>query len=853
MKKSFLVLAAILGAAFISCQKESNFEQSEPELTGKTYTLTMEATKAADTKGLVDDGTHVVTSWAATDEVKVCKHGSATPIGTLTPSVAGSATASLSGIITLTDVNIGDKLDLIFPDTSWTYENQDGTIETIATSYDFARAEVTVNDINGSTLVASDATFTNEQSLVKFSLFDKDDNSLLDVNYLKISAASGKLVKSYEVSGDAYTPVYGDLVITPTSGPASAFYVALRNTSGAPDTYTLTAHWGTSTYYTFVKSGVTFANGHYRAINVKMHKETVVYTVAGMSASNNLFGTTDWDTTNSDNDMVKQADGTYRKTYQLDGTEVAIKFKVVENHSWSNSWGGSGSHIDGDGNYFIDTGEITKGTLVITFDPSSGTVNAYIQSDAFTVAGDDQDIFGTQWNAQETANDMVKQMDDTFLKDYTITSGLVGRTIKFKVAQDHDWTNSWGGTADAEGNYQFTIPHTGILHISFDPTTHRVDAWMDNYRYTLAGYFNGWDITANPMTKQNDGTFKCEVSLPAGTGYIEYKVVHAEVDWIGDPNNSNNNYSLDLGLGSTVLYFTYNPATNTVSVQEQQVTLYIKSETAIKNELCFKSDELHTASWPGTGLSAYSIVAGSRFYSIEFGKSFVSGQTITDLYVVDRDTWQTLESSLTFPADKSEYFIIATKGAELELLANRPAEPSISIDGSFSDWAGVSGNTNSPSSTGNVSTLKAYSDGTNLFVYHKMTPGASVTFDLAGWRYFRMYFDTDNDATTGWDTSHWLYAGADLVANGSESNHDILVYHCKGGIANACIEDVVGAYSIKTVSNADGSIEVELQMSLSDLGTISGDEIKLYTVASVASDQASYGILGGIMIPTVTP
>ena len=44
MKKTLLILAALVGAAFVSCQKENNLEPSEPELGGKTYTLTVQAT-----------------------------------------------------------------------------------------------------------------------------------------------------------------------------------------------------------------------------------------------------------------------------------------------------------------------------------------------------------------------------------------------------------------------------------------------------------------------------------------------------------------------------------------------------------------------------------------------------------------------------------------------------------------------------------------------------------------------------------------------------------------------------------------------------------------------------------------
>lgn len=835
MKKAFLIMAAIAGVAFISCQKETNLETSEPEQAGKTYTLTVDATKAVGTKALAFEGTKLVTSWAATDEVKVCKHGSVTPIGTLTPKTPGSATTGLSGTITVTGVKVGDKLDLIFPDTNWTYEGQDGTLATVASSFDFSRAEVTVSTISGSRLTASDATFTNEQSLVKFTLYDVY-NSLLDVNYLTISAASGKLVKSYEVSGDAYTPVYGDLVITPKSGPASEFFVALRNTSGAADTYTLTAQYGTSTYYTFVKSGVTFANGHYKAINVKMNEETDVYTVAGTPTV--VFGT-EWDPDDTANDMVKQADGTYRKTYQLDGTEAPIYFKVVKNRDWSYAWPSS--------NYELDFADVTKGTLVITFNPSTGAVNAYVESEAYTVAGDNGIVFGSTWDPTDASNDMVKQMDDTFLKDYNITS-LVG-TIEFKVAKDHAWTNSWGKPGSTD-NYSYAIPHTGILHISFDPASYGVDAWMDNCRYTIAGDFNAWDVSATPMEKQDDGTYKCEVSVPAGLGHVEYKVVHAEVDWIGDPANGNNNFEKNLGLGSTVLSFTYNPATNTLSVEEQKVKLYFRTTTAVENELCFDCDELGMASWPGTPVNTSNkeIIAGSKYYYMEFPASQIWGQTIPGMYLVDKDTWNTTGSTLTFPEGKLEYFIVGTKSETLELLTGRPSEPSITIDGTFSDWDGIAGG--SYSST-NSSIMKAYVTDTRFFLYFKMIPGSGVTFDLAGWRYFRLYFDKDSNKTTGWDTSHWLYAGADEIYYGENgAKQCLLVYHSKGGLANAAIEGISDdSYELKPVANADGTIEVELSFARSELGTFTSDEMIIYASGSVASSQSISGKLSGVIVP----
>ena len=552
MKKTLLILAALVGAAFVSCQKENNLEPSEPELGGKTYTLTVQATKAAGTKLLdFDSEGKLITSWALTDIVNVCKHGSATSIGELTPSTSGDALTTLTGDITLTGISVGDKLDLIFPSTNWTYEGQDGTLPTLANNFDFARAEVTVSNISGTTLTASAATFTNEQSLVKFTLYDASSLSLLDVNYITISAASGKLVKSYAVSGDAYTPVYGDLTIAPLSGTANEFYVALRNNSNAPDTYTITAQFGLSTYYTFVKSGVTFANGHYKAINVKMTQESEIYTVGGTPAA--VFGD-EWSTDLASNDMVKQSDGTYRKTYNIDDTVDYVGFKVVKNRDWSYAWPAS--------DYYIDC--IGAGLLTITFNPSTETVDATFEvGHTYTIAGTNN-VFGSTWDINNTDNDMVKQDDGTYLKTYNITSVPTVPDIEFKVVQDHAWDNAWPSS-----NYYYYIPHNGILNIAFDAASGAIDAWMDDYRYTLACDANGWDVHANPMTKNADGTFSCIVSgIPAGTQ--EFKVVHNEGDWIGDPANSYANFTYDVASPCD-LKFTYIPSSGTVTVEELNV------------------------------------------------------------------------------------------------------------------------------------------------------------------------------------------------------------------------------------------------------------------------------------------
>ena len=81
---------------------------------------------------------------------------------------------------------------------------------------------------------------------------------------------------------------YGNITVTPDAA-ASEYTVALRNENAGADTYTLTATVGTSTY-TFEKSGVTFENGKYYSIMVKMQPKKVSSITLNKSSINLTIG-----------------------------------------------------------------------------------------------------------------------------------------------------------------------------------------------------------------------------------------------------------------------------------------------------------------------------------------------------------------------------------------------------------------------------------------------------------------------------------------------------------------------------------------------------------------------------------
>ena len=456
MKKTLIIAAALAVAGLASCNRTAQ----DPEFT--TYTLTVDASKdAIATRALELNGKALNAVWGDEDQVLVLN--GTTKIGTLEPQSTGSASASLKGTITASGLSTGTKLMLITPSEKWKYTNQEGSLDLLSTDYDYATAEVTVTSVSGSDVVASAASFENKQAIIKFTL-QNASGAALKVDELEISAAGGKLVREFKVSGGAYTPVYGNLSIVPS--PASnVLYVAMRNENSGSDTYTLTATVG-SDVYTCTKSG-TFQNGKYYAGTVKMGAVEHTYTIAGSPES--VFGS-NWDPTDANNDMVKQSNGTYKKTYTLTAAKTDLSFKVALDHAWDMAWPSQ--------NYTCSAG---AGTLTITFNPSTYEVNATYPDppagyqDTYTVAGNLASVFGTVWDATNANNDMTLQGDGNFAITYKSVPS--GSELEFKVVVNHSWSLNYGANGAPDGaNVTHKMSATKDLTISFNPTTHIISA-----------------------------------------------------------------------------------------------------------------------------------------------------------------------------------------------------------------------------------------------------------------------------------------------------------------------------------------------------------------------------------------
>ncbi len=258
MKKNILSMAALLIASttFVACSSDDNIIDQQPAQSAgqQVYTMTVNAQKggdAATSRALTLSGKTLNATWATTENVYV-KKGDTWATGSLQPD-ANAATATLKGELTGITIAADDVLTLQFPKSGEiSYTGQVGTLEDIAADFDYATATVTVASVSATGNIIPEAattTFENQQAIVKFTLINKADGTTsLSASELTVSDGA-----------NTYT-------VTPASA-TSEIYAAIPGFSGK--TVTLTATVGGKTY-TYEKSGVTFANGKFYSVTVKM-------------------------------------------------------------------------------------------------------------------------------------------------------------------------------------------------------------------------------------------------------------------------------------------------------------------------------------------------------------------------------------------------------------------------------------------------------------------------------------------------------------------------------------------------------------------------------------------------------
>jgi hypothetical protein len=301
-KPGWLVVAATLIITVSACTKndiDSIFEQpvASPE---QIHMLSVSAAKGdVATRALNLSGSTLNAAWAAGEQVTVYNVTKDADLGGYLEAQAAGSKTTLTGALTGIIEN-GDELKLKF--LSPNYTSQNGTLEYIAAHCDYAEATVTVTSTSG-TITTTDANFVNQQAIVMFTLKNSGGTA--------ISANAFCVL----VDGNTYSVMSAPV--------ASEIYVAIPGFSGKK--VELFAKVDTD-WYSYEKSGITFTNGQYYTIAVKMAQTGILpgkFSIDGttqvrFSQGNLKYDGSNWSFHANQYDMVIKSSGTQQSSYPMD-------------------------------------------------------------------------------------------------------------------------------------------------------------------------------------------------------------------------------------------------------------------------------------------------------------------------------------------------------------------------------------------------------------------------------------------------------------------------------------------------------------------------------------------------------
>ena len=260
--------------AFTAC--ESNNDDAVADGGSYLQHVTLQASMgSADTRALSEGEGNVITAtFAAGDQVVVVDGDGSTIVGTLTAATAGANT-TLSGLLDTSKLTADETVTLHYRSATANYDDQLGTLDGIATGQDYATGTLTVSSLDPLTFESNNVTLVAKQSITKFSF--TSGGSPVIVKTFGIAAEG--LVQSIATNG---TETVG--AVTGTLATASSdVYVALRNKSGAKQTYSFTIKDDGGNWYT----GTKRAN----LVNGKNYTATVTLTKLPTLTAESAVGT----------------------------------------------------------------------------------------------------------------------------------------------------------------------------------------------------------------------------------------------------------------------------------------------------------------------------------------------------------------------------------------------------------------------------------------------------------------------------------------------------------------------------------------------------------------------------------
>lgn len=261
--------------------------------------------------------------------------------------------------------------------------------------------------------------------------------------------------------------------------------------------------------YALLSEGASVANGAIAFAPATANNEYATWNVSFAVAGNY----------NVTIDMTASNGHTYGVALlSADGaTEIGA---VAEEQAWDTGVKALGAiAVPAAGNYKVKLTNATQWSEAVL---NSITFAAPAPAHTYTVAGSSTDLFGTAWDPENAANDMVLQEDNTYKwekADLTLAAG----EIKFKVVEDHAWDVAYPAS-----DYVLNIQESGIYTIAiyFNPNdnnyvgavaTKTGDAVVIPSVAMHGNFLGSWADTENFAVAEGDATASLTLNLAAGS------------------------------------------------------------------------------------------------------------------------------------------------------------------------------------------------------------------------------------------------------------------------------------------------------------------------------------------------
>lgn len=232
-------------------------------------------------------------------------------------------------------------------------------------------------------------------------------------------------------------------------------------------------------------------------------------------------------------DMI--AGDNYTWTYSLDLSDIIddVQFKLIVNdngwmgfnnlnitapNGWVESYGNDANIMLWNSKTGIETYLLTA-----TWSPSANATDGWSlkivgveprYENTYTVAGSSVDLLGTEWDPNNTNNDMILGHDGSYYYLTKVASDMRG-SYQFKVVKNHDWNE--GSYGDNGQNILFSIDTDDLVevsfyyhpiddHVTYDIRPKSVLEIVDGEPFNAAGNFTVPAATYSRAFKNNWGT-----------------------------------------------------------------------------------------------------------------------------------------------------------------------------------------------------------------------------------------------------------------------------------------------------------------------------------------------------------